>query len=326
MSVLRETCDECGFDSDEWNHTDTIRTLGAAPELVDLWNEGMADGARNTRPVATTWSVNEYVDHLRETFFGHRVLVTVALETPGTDLGPAISESEAGPPRQLESGPTAAEFAKEAEAFTQLLREVTGENWDAVVTLGGEDRSVHWSSRHVVHDLWHHLTDIARIRIALGDATPAQTGTLTQINVSGGGVPKLPIAQAIVGRRGLEGDVQQSRMHHGRPWQALSLWSGDVIAALQAEGHPIAPGNAGENLTLSGIDWSTLRAGTIIEIGDVRCQLSAGAVPCKKNNQWFADNDSQRILHDRHPGWSRWYASVLTAGPVATGDAVTVIS
>jgi MOSC domain-containing protein YiiM len=320
-----ETCDECGFDSDEWDNVDTIRTVGSAPKLVELWTERMDDTARDTRPGPESWSVNEYVDHLRETFFGLRALAMVALEDPGTDLGPAIDAAPAGPHRSLDPEATTAEFAKEIAAFSQTLTKVSGEGWDADVVLGGERRSVTWATRHVIHDLWHHLTDIARIRIALGDPTPSQTGALAQVNTSGGGVPKLPAEQAIIGRRGLEGDVQQARIHHGRPWQALSLWSTDVIAALREEGHPIEAGNAGENLTLSGIDWSTLRAGAIVEIGAVRCQLSAAAVPCKKNNQWFADGDSQRIHHDRHPGWSRWYASVLQTGTVAPGDPVIVL-
>jgi MOSC domain-containing protein YiiM len=180
------------------------------------------------------------------------------------------------------------------------------------------------SSHEAVHALWHDLLEIARRRNDAGVAVEAQHGLLEQISASGGGVPKLAVDAAEIGRRGVIGDRQHTRRHHGRPWQALCVWSADVIDALVAEGHPIASGAAGENLTVRGIEWGALRAGAVLEIGEVRCQLSAPAMPCTKNNQWFSTRDSSRMDHGLHPGWSRWYASVLRPGRVAVGDAVTV--
>lgn len=175
-----------------------------------------------------------------------------------------------------------------------------------------------------VHHLMHGLCSIADVRRAADDAVPTQTGSVVQINRSGGGVPKTAVNSAVIGRRGVDGDVQTARVHHGRPWQALCLWSSEVIDALAADGHPIAPGSAGENLTISGIDWVSLRGGTVIDIGDVRCQLSAPAEPCSKNAGWFSDGDVSRMDHALHPGQSRWYASVLRTGAVNTGDPVVV--
>ena len=147
---------------------------------------------------------------------------------------------------------------------------------------------------------------------------------MTQLNRSDGGVPKLPVSSVTVERRGVVGDVQADRRHHGRPWQALGLWSVEAIDALVAEGHPIKAGAAGENITISGVDWSMLRGGSILDIGTVRCQLSAPATPCRKNRQWFDDGNISRIDHDRHPGWSRRYPSVLRAGSITAGDLVDV--
>lgn len=170
----------------------------------------------------------------------------------------------------------------------------------------------------------HGLCSIADVRRAAGDAVESQRGSVAQISRSGGGVPKLAVESAAIGRRGVDGDVQTARVHHGRPWQALCLWSAEVIDALAADGHPIVPGAAGENITISGIDWASLRAGTIIDIGDVRCQLSAPAVPCSKNAQWFIDGEISLMDHALHPGQSRWYASVLRPGSITTGDPVLV--
>ena len=176
-----------------------------------------------------------------------------------------------------------------------------------------------------VHRLWHRLVAIAAARRDAGDRVPSGTGVVAQVNVSGGGAPKRAVDSAEVGWRGLVGDRQRIRRHHGRPWQALSLWSAQLIDRLAADGHPVTPGATGENLTLDGIDWSTLRAGALVEIGEVRCQLSAAATPCANIGHAFADRDFRRIDHQTHPGWSRWYASVRQPGIVRVGDAVAVV-
>ena len=176
-----------------------------------------------------------------------------------------------------------------------------------------------------VHRLWHGLVT----ELAPQQPTVALTGTVEQLNASGGGVPKTAIDRAVIGTRGVEGDVQKARVHHGRPWQALCLWSADVIAALQDEGHPIQAGSAGENITLSGIDWTQLRGGMRFRIGTgddaVACQLSLPAVPCSKNSAWFRDGNIDRMDHDLHPGSSRWYASVIETGVISPGDPIVTI-
>lgn len=175
-----------------------------------------------------------------------------------------------------------------------------------------------------VHHLWHGLVSIADVRRAGDDSIRTQHGTVDQLSASTGGVPKSAIDVATIGVRGVDGDTQAARLHHGRPWQALCLWSREVIDAFAADGHPIAPGCAGENITVSGIEWADLRGGTIVDIGEVRCQLSAPTVPCQKNAQWFIDGEISLMRHDLHPEATRWYASVLRPGTVRPGDAVTV--
>ena len=172
-----------------------------------------------------------------------------------------------------------------------------------------------------VHDLMHVLNDAGRLRHS---STTGAPGTVAQISTSGGGVPKLPVARARIGLGGVEGDAQQNRRHHGRPWQAVCLWSAEVIEGLQSEGHPIGFGSAGENVTVRGLDWSLLSPGLRLGIGSAVVQLSAYAVPCVKNARWFADGDFSRMSQDVRPGASRIYASVLVPGVAQPGDAVVV--
>lgn len=147
-------------------------------------------------------------------------------------------------------------------------------------------------------------------------------GHIHQINTSRGGVPKLPIARAVVDERGIVGDEQADRVHHGHPDQALCLFSLEVIEKMQSEGHPIAPGSAGENVTVAGVDWSTVVPGTSMTLGEVRIEITGYATPCAQNAGWFIDGRYNRMHSARHPGESRVYASVVRGGEIVPGDPV----
>ena len=226
------------------------------------------------------------------------------LATAGRWLGAMAEQSVEGVPDDVLSA------EPQGSTHAELLRIAATPDPD-----GPDPEAVH-RAIHLLHDLGRQLHDA-------GAGVPSQRGTVAQLSSSDGGVPKSAIDSADVGPRGLLGDRQENRKHHGRPFQALCLWSADVIDALRAEGHPVHPGAAGENITLAGIDWSSLRPGARLLIGQVLCELSAWATPCRKNDQWFVGR-SDRIDHDLHPGWSRVYAWVLEPGTIATGDEVLV--
>ena len=144
------------------------------------------------------------------------------------------------------------------------------------------------------------------------------------INTSDGGVPKLPRASCGVRVSGLDGDRQRDLEYHGGPERAVSLYSLELIEALRAEGHPIAPGTTGENLTLAGLDWKALRPGLQLEIGEALIQLTSHAAPCRNIAGSFKDRVFTRVAEKAHPGWSRFYARVLKEGTLRVGDGVFV--
>src|SRR2546427_5480190 len=57
-----------------------------------------------------------------------------------------------------------------------------------------------------------------------------------QINISDGGVPKLPVPEARITVQGVAGDRQRSVQYHGGVDRAVCLYSLEVIGTLQAEG------------------------------------------------------------------------------------------
>ena len=153
-------------------------------------------------------------------------------------------------------------------------------------------------------------------------------GLLYQVSVSRGGVPKVAVRECRVLKEGLEGDCQHDRKHHGGPERAVCLFSLEVIQRLQREGHPIGPGTAGENLTVSGIEWARLTPGTRVQVGDevegVELEIASYTQPCSTIRDSFTELKFKRIDQELHPGESRVYARVVKEGVVRVGDGVEV--
>ncbi len=148
-----------------------------------------------------------------------------------------------------------------------------------------------------------------------------------QINISDGGVPKLPVLEAKVSEQGLDGDRQRNLKFHGGPDRAVCLYSLELIERLQDEGHPIDPGATGENLTLSGLNWDEVCPGVRLTIGpELQLEVTSYTTPCHHNGRWFRDEEFSRIAQKLNPGWSRVYAKVLRGGIVRSGDVVEIKS
>ena len=166
---------------------------------------------------------------------------------------------------------------------------------------------------------WSSWTSAGPALRAAGQLPSRDEGVVTQLSVSPGGLPKNAVDAAEVTWKGMDGDRQATRVHHGRPWQALCIWSTEVIDDFKRAGHPLEPGRAGENITISGLPWADVRAGVRMRIGEVLCEVSSYALPCNTNTRWFIDGDFNVMHHERGPV-SRVYATVLEPGRIATGD------
>ncbi|MDR7578462.1 MAG: NUDIX domain-containing protein [Armatimonadota bacterium] len=150
-------------------------------------------------------------------------------------------------------------------------------------------------------------------------------GVVYRLNVSPGGVPKHPVTEAWVGPEGLEGDLHNDTRHHGGPERAVCLFSLEVLGRLQAEGHPVAPGSLGENVTVAGLDWAVVRPGCRLQVGEVELQVTRYTTPCATIRHNFRDGDIARVHPDRYPGEARVYARVLRTGRVRAGDLVGLV-
>jgi MOSC domain-containing protein YiiM len=298
-------CPACAFEPARYDRRDLLRTLTVLAPIWRTMTEATDAEVLTVRPPDDTSASASLV----ELVAASRAVVRDLDRSLG-----AASEAEADG-RDAPSMKDAVDALERAAARVfATCKAVDEERWveiDPLVTAA-------------VHDGVHRLRAGGRALHALGAGAPHQVGTLVRINAGGGGVPKAAVPNATIDGNGVVGDAQADRVHHGAPLQALCVWSADVQDALNAEGHSLFPGAAGENLTLRGIDWTTIRPGVRLTIGPVVAEISAFAVPCTKNAQWFAAGDFRRMDHVRHPGWSRAYAWVLAGGDIRPGDDVVV--
>jgi len=157
------------------------------------------------------------------------------------------------------------------------------------------------------------------------------TGSVVQVNISGGGVPKHAIAAGTVTRLGVEGDAHAHPQIHGGPLQAVLLITAEGIAELAALGFPIEAGSLGENITTSGIDRRAFRSGQRWRIGaDVVLEITKRRAPCATLNAYGPKIQRavfDPLMQDGDPASPRWglsgmYASVVKAGVIRPGDPI----
>jgi MOSC domain-containing protein YiiM len=158
-------------------------------------------------------------------------------------------------------------------------------------------------------------------------------GTIVQIGISLGGVPKRPILEAEVTPLGLAGDRHAHPAIHGGPRKAVLLIAAEVVDALVADGWPVYYGALGENLTTRGIDIRRLRLGDRLRAGSALLEITQPREPCSTLDVYGPG--IERAIYDRavnaldpaspHWGMSGFYAAVVLPGHVRTDDIIAVV-
>jgi MOSC domain-containing protein YiiM len=159
------------------------------------------------------------------------------------------------------------------------------------------------------------------------------TGTIIQINISRGGIPKFPIPEAVLTPEGIQGDSWAHPQFHGGPKQALLLIGAESLEELVAKGYPLYPGALGENLTTSGLDRRQMRIGQRYRIGEVLIELTKVRVPC--NTLDVYGRSIKADVYDPQvragaPSSPRWalagfYAAVRKTGIIRQHDIITLV-
>jgi MOSC domain-containing protein YiiM len=159
------------------------------------------------------------------------------------------------------------------------------------------------------------------------------TGSILQINISPGGIPKRPIPEAQVTPEGIRGDSWAHPQIHGGPNQALLLITSEGIGELIAQGYPVFPGALGENLTTIGLDRRQMRIGQRYRAGVVLLEITKMRSPCATLNI-YGPSIKQAVydakVNSGDPSSPRWglagfYARVLWSGSIRAKDIITLV-
>jgi len=159
-------------------------------------------------------------------------------------------------------------------------------------------------------------------------------GTIVQINISPGGLPKRAVSGGFVASLGIHGDGHAHPGIHGGPRKAILLIAAEVVEDLQQRGYPVFFGALGENLTTRGIDVRQLRIGDRIRAGGALLEITQPRGPCTALDI-YGETLKQQIYDQRvksldptSPRWgmSGFYASVVEPGPACPGDIIAVVA
>jgi len=160
------------------------------------------------------------------------------------------------------------------------------------------------------------------------------TGTVVQVSISPGGVPKRPVTEGMIAPLGIEGDGHAHPEVHGGPQQAVLLLCLETIEELKKEGFAVYPGALGENLTIEGLDRRKIRIGQRYRAGDAILEITKIRRPCATLSVYGegirkAIYDAQVKAGDPStPRWGRsgFLASVVQSGRVSEGAPVLLLA
>jgi MOSC domain-containing protein YiiM len=159
-------------------------------------------------------------------------------------------------------------------------------------------------------------------------------GTIVQVNISLGGLPKRAIPEGFITPLGIAGDLHEHPNIHGGAQKAILIIAAEVVDALAARGYPLFYGALGENLTTRGLTIADIRIGDLVRAGGALLEITQPRGPCTALDIYGEalkyEVYDQRVK-DRDPTSPRWgmsgfYASVVTPGPVAAKDMVSVVA
>jgi MOSC domain-containing protein YiiM len=121
---------------------------------------------------------------------------------------------------------------------------------------------------------------------------------------------------------GLHGDRVADQKHHGGPYRAALMYSGDHYPRWRAEWNrkDVGPGGFGENLTVRGISESTVCLGDVFEVGESLVTVTSPRTPCHILAKRHGLRDLIETVRANHR--HGWYLKVLRAGWVEAGQPV----
>lgn len=156
-------CQDCELSYEEISIDGAVKVIHWIPIEIrkavleipkEVWRE---------RPHSGTWSVTEYLCHIRDVYSTYTIRLHRARTEDRPALEPMFNDLRARRFRYNESDVKAVLVELEATAgrFCEEIARTRSEHWDRVVVrLPNEERTARWLVRQAMHEGQHHLGDI----------------------------------------------------------------------------------------------------------------------------------------------------------------------
>jgi MOSC domain-containing protein YiiM len=128
---------------------------------------------------------------------------------------------------------------------------------------------------------------------------------------------RVPLAQAdLVVGHGIQGDRKGSS-----PTRQLNIMSAEELAPLAAAGFKLGPGQMGEQIVVSGLELAALEPGAQFQLGPAAVvEVVSHRTGCERFEHIQGHPPTEAA------GRLGVMAKVVTAGPIAVGDPVRLLS
>jgi hypothetical protein len=158
-------CGECQLSYQDIGVERAVEIIRTVPALVRDAVAAIPLERRRQRPDLATWSVTEYVCHLRDVFATYTIRLHRARTEDAPALEPMLNDLRARRFRYNDYDVDAVldELAATTAGFCDEVARTHADQWHRTVTRrGDEQRTARWLVRQAMHEGQHHLDDIRR--------------------------------------------------------------------------------------------------------------------------------------------------------------------
>ena len=147
LAAEDHVCGDCALSYPDTNIEQAVQVITALPRAVQEAVSAIPREARRIRPNPTTWSVTEYVCHLRDVYVTYTVRLHRTRTEDNPSLEPVYNELRARRFRYNERdvGAVMDELQAVAVGFCDEIARVRHHDWERTATrLPGEQRTARW--------------------------------------------------------------------------------------------------------------------------------------------------------------------------------------
>jgi hypothetical protein len=166
LAAEDHVCKDCDLDYAALTLAEAQRVIAGVPDRVRALVRGVPDARCRERPRPETWSVVEYLCHLRDLYATSTIRLHRVRTEDGPVFEPMLNDLRARRFRYRERDLAAVldELAANVTGFGEETAKVPADGWDRVGTRRpGETRTARWLVRQAAHEGVHHGRDIEAV-------------------------------------------------------------------------------------------------------------------------------------------------------------------